>query len=274
MITSGMFSQIRVLHMVLILFASVMLSSCGGGGGGGNTTTPTPSQVTNADPTGYYDITGTASVDDGSGGTLAINQLEAMINNNKLLMMSATSSLLYDISIITIEGNNFSGSANVYYLSGSSLLTTTASVDGTITQGSSITGTLKGTGVGNGTFSLVYNNQSATLPLTSTVWQAVIGGSGAGYVIGFSTDNNGVMSNGKAAASGYLQGCTLTSGNMKTVNNTNIFMVTATIEKCGDAGFNGDYTGMAAFQDSSSTAIDLAISKSDGKHVISGDFYQ
>ena len=85
MMTNEMRSRFRVINLVLFMFASVMVSSCGGGGGGGSSSTQTV--VPDADPTGYYDISGTGSVDDGNGGTVAVNQLEAMVDNNKILIV-------------------------------------------------------------------------------------------------------------------------------------------------------------------------------------------
>ena len=64
----------RVVGFVLI--AGVMVASLVGCGG-----SDTPP---NANPTGYYDVTGTASVDNGMG-TLTITDLQAMVNGNRYI---------------------------------------------------------------------------------------------------------------------------------------------------------------------------------------------
>ncbi|MCF6258052.1 MAG: cadherin repeat domain-containing protein, partial [Gammaproteobacteria bacterium] len=121
-----------------------------------------------ADPVGYYINTGTASVDDGMDGTIDINDLQAMVNGTRIIMLSAAHELLYDGTITSTNGNDFMADFTIY-TSGENPVMATAS--GTITGGSSITGTLAGSGVGSGTFSLIYadtNNQTTALDLVWT----------------------------------------------------------------------------------------------------------
>jgi len=121
-----------------------------------------------ADHAGYYSNAGTASVDDGLGGTLGINDLQAMVTGTRIIMLSMDKELLYDGTITDITGDNFTADFTIY-TAGENPVTATAS--GTITAGSSITGTLTGAGVGSGTFDLLYantNNQVAALDLVWT----------------------------------------------------------------------------------------------------------
>jgi hypothetical protein len=250
MMTSGMFSQIRVLHMVLILFASVMLSSCGGGGGGGNTTTPTPSQVANADPTGYYDATGTASVGDGNGGTLNITDLQAMVNGNRFIAMSASQDLVYDGTITDVTQNSYTATVSIYK---NGALLSSASASGTITQGSSITGTLTGTGQGNGTFNLTYalvNNQVAAISRvvnnSNELWDAQIGGStNVASAFGFTVGNAGTMYNFYSPIDGLFIGCKVANGSINPVQDTDLYTVTITLSNCNTPSLDSDYTGLA-----------------------------
>ena len=125
---------------------------------------PAPAPVVDANPTGYYSgPNGPTSVSDGAGGTIALNDLQAMVNGNRIMMMSAANGLLYDGTITSITENDFTADFKVY-TDGENPIPATAT--GTITQSSSITGTLTGSGVGSGIFSLGYaisNNQAAAI---------------------------------------------------------------------------------------------------------------
>ena len=125
----------------LILGFALTLQACGGGGGGSGGGDPTPpTTVTNADPKGYYNNTGSAALASGN-----VTDLQGMIHNNRLIMLSANAGLSYD-GTIAITGNNYTGTLSVY----DDTLQGTASVSGTIMQGQAVTGTLTGAGVGSG----------------------------------------------------------------------------------------------------------------------------
>lgn len=163
-------------RLLLAFGLALALVACGGGGGGGGD----PAPLVNAIPTGYYINTGTASVLAGTGNTqVTASDLEGMIYNNRLMMQSVTQGLSYD-GTIGISGNSYSGTLSVY---DDGVLLGTAPVSGTITQGSTVTGTLSGTGAGNGTFTLNYaatNGEVAGLSrvedMTTPFWEVQSGG--------------------------------------------------------------------------------------------------
>jgi len=254
-------SGLRVAGMLFVLMAGAVLQGCGGGGS--STPAPTPT----ADPTGYYDVTGTASVGDGSGGTLTITDMEAMVSNNRMMMMSVANNLLYDITITNISGNDFTGNVVVYT---DGQIPTNATVSGTITSGSSITGVLQGSGAGSGNFTLNYMTQKTQIPNTPFSWYWNIGGSTLSY--GINSDGKGGLTNVNTVTNGYFTGCTM-NGTITEIGSTGVYKVSVTIANCSsDSSFNGDYTGFAAAQDMSAITLPLAITKSDGTRSVSEDF--
>ena len=137
-----------------------------------------------ADPAGYYSNAGTANVEDAGGGALVINDLQGMVDGNRIMMMSVANELLYDGTITNMEikgdfTTDFTADFTIY-TSGENPMN--ATVSGTITAGSSITGTLTGSGVGNGQFSLLY---AATNDQAAAVVSAWLGAGGGFNEFGF-----------------------------------------------------------------------------------------
>jgi len=256
-------SGLRVAGMLYVLMAGAMLQGCGGGG------SSTPSPTPTADPTGYYDVTGTASVGDGGTGTLTITDLEAVATKNRIMMMSASNKLLYDITIKSISGSSYTGDVLIYTDNQNAM---NATVTGNITSGSKITGTLTGTGAGMGDFTLNYLGQITQTPNTLKTWLLPsIGGSSGAFNI--STDGQGNITTALPVINGYFAGCTMT-GSINLVAGSSIYDVAVTVTSCSsDTNFNGDYTGLAATEDASSTYLYLVVTKSDGTRSTGGDFF-
>ena len=237
-------SRLRQGWLAITLLASLgVMAGCGGGG-----KSPAPAPVVDAVPTGYYGNTGTATVLAGSGNTpVPITDLQGMIYNGRLIMLSTAQGLSYD-GTITVSGNSYSGSVTAYR---DGTLLTTAPVNGTISQGASVTGTLTGMGAGSGTFTLNYaanNSETAALAvvgnLVTNVWAGRIGGSttnfqmfidaGAGSILEDAITNNGVFA-----------GCGM-AGFIVPVNGTHLYTVSITLSSCNDTpAANGTYTGLA-----------------------------
>jgi len=129
---------------------------------------------TDADPTGYYPNIGTASVSDSRGGIIGVSDLQAMVSDNRIMMMSVANKLLYDGLITNISGNNFTADFTIY-TDGENPIDTMAS--GTIIEGSKIEGTLMGSGAGNGTFSLFVgakNNEESDVSNSINALQEIL----------------------------------------------------------------------------------------------------
>jgi hypothetical protein len=237
-------------NALLALVAGLVLHGCGGGG----SSTPPP----DADPTGYYSNNGTAMVKQQSDNTtdLSITDLQALVYDNRLMMMSATEALLYDISITSISENSFNGTA-VIFIDGQNQAI--ATVSGTITQGSSITGTLTGTGVGNGTFSLIYatsNNEVAALSrLANPDWTAPVGGSTTNLQL--LIDDAGYAIEGTAVFSGVFNACSFTA-NLLTIPDTNMYTNDFTVAGCANADVGPNYTGLITTR-SQTTSYDTLV---------------
>ena len=136
---------------LLLLTGAALLASCGGGG---NSTPPS-----NQDPSGLY--TGTASVDDGSGGTLYLSNMNAISYNNRVIFFSTDTTgagvnVLYDMRINAIKASTYSATVDLY---DAGVKTDSTSVSGSVTHGSRLTGVFNGTKPKlKGSFDLTYQN--------------------------------------------------------------------------------------------------------------------
>jgi len=253
--------------MLLALFA-LALQGCGDG-----VRILPPSD---ADPTGYYINDGTASVDNGAGGTIGIIDLQALVDGKRIMMLSVAHELLYDGNITNISGNDFTADFTIYT---GGELPVTATANGTIIAGSSITGTLTGSGVGSGSFTLLYattNGDMANLSRIENVvdinptWGAKIGGSS--FEQEFFIDNVGVLSEGDFSGGGVFQNCEL-DGTFTPLSGHNLYTVSVTLMGCGFGGIaNGSYTGLATSRTDTITDDTLVFSATNGLYSLDGDF--
>lgn len=225
----------------LTLGLALILQACGGGGD--DAPAPTP----NADPKGYYNNTGTATVLAGTGNTqVSITDLQGMIYNNRLIMFSVAQGLSY-YGTISISGNSYSGTVNAY--DDGTLVATSAAVSGAIVQGSTVTGTLTGAGAGSGSFTLNYaatNSEVAALARVENMlaWEGVIGGgTTTGYM--FNVNSTGNVLHHDQILSGVFSGCSM-NGTISPVIGANLYSVSVTLTACSNAAVNAtNYTGLA-----------------------------
>jgi len=262
MLTKGFAFSFRALRMGFILVAAMLLVSCGGGGGG--TSTPTA-----ADPTGYYGTSGTMTIKatDGSQVTL---ETQSIVENNQILLFSSNGFDVYNIHLTSITGNDFSGTAKAYEINADKQYISDLTVSGTITAGSSITGTFSGTGsFGQGTFSLVYNNQMGMIPAgASNNWLLSV----SSTTVEINTDGAGAIASGPVAAAGLFTGCTVNTGGTATeINSSKIYKVAIALSgaTCAHAG---DYLGYLVAQDAIPNALAMAIVIKDGSIAFGGSF--
>ena len=262
---------VRSIFSTLIFIGLVLgMQACGGSGGG----TPTPAD---ANPTGYYENTGIATVD----ATAAINDLQAMINGNRLMMISDTEGLFYDGTITSISVNDFTANVSVFK-HGEPIASPSATISGTITEKSKITGTLTGIGAGNGIFTLQYattNNLAADLTrierdsTTPAQWESDIGGGGDTTRFEVVSGTIGVPN---FSSNGFFAGCNVGSGSFTPINGTSLYEVTMNVTGCTtNPGADLTYVGLAASWTLGGSADDrLAIGVTDVNSTfsINGDF--
>lgn len=260
---------------LLVLVSAALLAACG-------SDKKAPPPVVNAEPTGYYGTSGTginstADVfEDDNTASLSIANVQGMVHNGRFIMMSLNSTnsvnpgpMSYD-GPITVSGNNFSGSSVSIYRNG--LLIGTAPVTGTITQGSTITGTLSGSGAGRGTFTLNYspkNSEAAALNIVGTTWPGLIGGSTSIFNLTVNGTTGALASN--ATTDGVFQACTLAVGSVMTpVSGQHLYTVSLTFSGCNTGAANGTYTGLATTRNPTDNNMPFAVSK--GTYSIHSNF--
>jgi len=132
--------SIRLIYfpILFLVLLSLILQGCDGG-------------ENNANPVGYFTDIGIANVNNDTGKPIKINDLQGVVMDDNIMMMSMSHKIVYDGTITNINGNYFTADF-IIFVEGKNLITATA--NGIITEGSKIEGRLTGSGVGNGTFSL------------------------------------------------------------------------------------------------------------------------
>jgi len=239
--------------------------------------TVTVTVIDDADPAGYYTNTGAASVGDGMSGTINISDLQAMVNSDRIMMMSVANGLLYDGTITKINGNDFTVDFTIY-TDGENLVNATGS--GTITEGSTIEGTLVGSGVGSGTFSLLYattNDEVANLSRIENVasvnatWMALL----ANAVIEqeFIINNMGAITHDTSGVPGIFSSCAF-DGTITPITDSSLYDVAATLTSCITGGglANGTYTGLATSRTDSAQDDTLVFAITNGIYSPNADF--
>lgn len=157
MSTPNLPPRLSSLSIMFLLLFALALQGCGS----------SESPVVDASPAGYYTNIGIASVDDGAGGTISVNDLQGIVNDDGVMMMMSTANkLLYDGTITNISGNDFTAEF-IIFTDGENPMTATAR--GTITEGSKIEGTLIGSGAGSGTFSLLNGTNNEAEDISNTI---------------------------------------------------------------------------------------------------------
>ena len=265
MISLNLPARLPPFLMILLTTFVLIVQGCGGGGNDDE------DETSNADPTGYYINTGTASVSDGMGGTIEITNLQAMVSGNRIIMMSVmntpteTKGLLYDGMITRINDNGFTADFTIY-TDGESPMSATAS--GTITEGAKIEGELVGSGVGSGTFSLLYASTNDQAAVMVRPWR---GGGGGFFVFGFTIENTGNLAHDRAPSTPPFDSCKM-NGTVTPVSGTRLYSVSVELTNCDDLDVNGSYTGLTTTRDGTAANNLLVYSVSNGAYTVSGEF--
>ena len=220
---------------------------------------------------GYYTNTGTASVSDGMGGTIEITNLQAMVSGNRIIMMSVmntpteTKGLLYDGMITRTSDNDFTADFTIY-TDGENPMSATAS--GTITEGAKIEGELVGSGVGGGTFSLLYASTNDQAAAVASAW---LGGGGGFFEIGFTITDTGSLDHDESAGITPFKLCKM-NGTVTPVSGTRLYSVSVELTNCDDPLVEGAYTGLTTTRDGTAANNLLVYSVSNGAYTVSGEF--
>ncbi len=235
-----------------------------------------PAPVPDADPVGYYINTG-----DVQGGSIAVNDLQAMVYEGRIMMMSVEGKLLYDGTITSIRGNSFSADFTIYRRGGdiNAAPPVTATATGIITTGSSITGTLNGSSIGSGIFTLLYDvtasSTVAVLPRienvggANTSWEGKTGGSPASQE--FIVDVDGVLMELDFSGGGVFAGCEL-DGTLAPISDSSLYSVSVEMTGCHSSLSDGIYTGLATSRTDATEDDTLVFSVSNGLYGMAGDF--
>ncbi len=215
-----LFAGTRSLFTALILVSLVFgLQACSGGGG-----SSTPATPANANPIGYY--AGTLTVASPAQANLTA---KAIVDSDKFLIVhidnSATqNTLLYKGTFTAITATTFTADVRIYR-NGAFLRTATIS-NGTITEKSSMSGTLSGTGDYTATsFSLAYDTVvNARTPLVSVsadLWVEpfdLTAGNRSGILFSSSTQLSSALFGNAAIVLDNLKGCNVSNVNLTDIS--------------------------------------------------------
>jgi len=236
--------------MIFLALFALAVQGCFHSSSGGGKIGVTP----DADPAGYYDVSGTASVGNGSGGTLTITDLQGLVNGTRFIAISDANGLVYDGTMTEINIDDFTATVSVFQ---DGTLITTAPVTGMITAGAKITGTLTGSGLGSGSFELIYALSNDTAAALSRVQNSVDEGwfdrVGGGMAIGlaFVVDTMGNITPGFSATDGVFNQCVVDTGVISPITGTSLYTLNLTLSNCSNTAVNGDYSGLASIRNES-----------------------
>jgi hypothetical protein len=220
-----------------------------------------------ADPSGYYN-SGSATIKDpaNAANDLVLSDLKAMVNGNRMLIMSQSTAIVYDATITAVTMNDFTADVTLYYgMDGPYNVATpapiTTTMSGTITEASQISGTIAGTGIGTGNLTLSYsltNSNAAdmtnvvgswvgsinTLPQVAFDFQ-IVSTAGEIDVDVFDTPDKGIF-----------ESCQMT-GSISPIANSTLYTlnVSFTTSTCAKTSYAGDYTGLATTTDSNNDTL-------------------
>ena len=272
-------SFISSLFMVGLI---VVLQACGGGGG-----SSTPPVTPDAKPTGYY--TGSAAVKESNNTTdLSITDIQILINDGRLMIMSDAQAVLYD-GTMSITGNSFTSTVDVYKNGAKQAgAAGTATISGSITEGSQITGTFTGTGLGNGTFVSTYSSLNNTASTSASIDNSLATGRNKNWLCSLNLEtsilaldiaNTGSFVTGGVPSTGVFRRCEV-DGTVLPITSTGLFAVNVSTiagqNTCDNAdvesGTSGTYSGLAILKPGAAPAQDkLTFTISNGKYSTGDD---
>jgi len=265
--------RLTALPMILLALIVLALQGCSSD----DAPPPTPTPVPDANPTGYYTNTGFVDVmmADNTTPRPSITDLQGMVNDGKLKMLSDTEGLSY-VGTFTVTENDFSGSVTVY--EAGVMTQDNVPLNGMITEGAKITGTLGGTGAGNGTFQLDYaplaDNGPVDMPMVippSNTWLPVNNSDSFNISIGDDLEpipNFGSSGSGQGA----FDNCTFLA-RIEPVPGRHLYTVSGAMKDCinGAILMPDGYSGLVSVR-GSAPGDRLIVVLSNGAYGITGEY--
>jgi len=266
--------NIRFNPLLIIVLALLVLimQGCFHNSSGGGSIGVTP----NADPTGYYTDNGFVDVKaaDNTAQRL-VTDMQGMVANGQLMMLSDSENIAY-IGTFTVSGNDFSGSVTIY--EAGVMIQQDVSVAGLITEGSSLTGTLGGSGVANGTFQLNYAADNGPVDLAQLErdfdWRPVVNLNIPNLNLADTAavaPANNIRTGG--AGGSIFEDCSY-FGRIDPIAGTHLYRVTVTLDSCNGEGTGVDtipaYTGLASARGTDRFILAL----SNGVYDFSGEYFE
>ncbi|MCF6212357.1 MAG: hypothetical protein L3K24_17245 [Gammaproteobacteria bacterium] len=262
------------LPMLLLALFALALQGCGDG-----VRILPPSD---ADPTGYYTNNGDLEVmraDNTAPRSSTVNDLQGMVTDGQLMMLSDTENLTY-VGTFTVSGNDINGTVTVY--EADVMTQQDVPLTGQITAGSTITGTLGGTGAANGTFTLNYAPLVDNGPVDmDTVtrrlsWEPVTGNPPAIPFLDMAAGARPAPAiNMTSAGSGseIFDNCGFT-GRVDPITGTHLYRVSVTMVDCVDKAILATpvYTGLASVRSEVSSNDRLILVMTNGAYDFSGEY--
>ncbi len=208
-----------------------------------------------ADPSGYYS-SGSATIKDpaNAANDLVLSDLKAMVNGNRMLIVSPSTSIVYDATITGVTQHDFTANVTLYYgmdsaynvLPPTPILTT---MTGTITEGSQITGEIAGTGVGAGSFTLTYSQTNSTAADVANVVSSWVGAINtiSQLIFDFKISNTSgdiAVDLGSNADDGIFKSCKMLGG-IESVGSSTLYTINLNLTSCYNPEVEGVYTGLA-----------------------------
>ena len=239
------------LKPIFLLLVVLILPSCGGGSSESDDAGEPVVNTVTAEVAGYY--TGTAAVKEADNSTdLSIDDLTVFVHGSRIMAMGRLSDpvnfVLYDIAISSITGDSFEAVATIYK---AAVNIGTTNVTGTIDAGTGLTGTFEGSGIANGSFSVMLdmdiNAQIADIEdIEGFRYDGGLNSGLTNFRFEFFTDGETISSQDSTDAV-QLSGCDLISGSTLTaITEENLYVVDFIFTGCDDVTVDGTYTGLAS----------------------------
>lgn len=178
---------------------------------------------------------------------------------------------------MSITGNNFTATVDVYKNGVKQAgAAGTANISGSIIAGSQITGTLTGTGLGNGTFESLYSNLNNTASAATIIdtagefWDCSINEYNVS-VLSLVVNSIGTVNTNRATTATIFSFCEV-AGSVTAVSGTGLYSVNMSTlaNSCSTSEVNsqntGDYTGLAITTTNTNPNDRLLFSMSNGSY--------